>query len=74
MEIPGAPIHVLDCCDAQELHIGHQGSICFDKPPAIRDTDDATSVIGKCRFCEQTIVVERHKGTGEWIVRSAQPS
>jgi hypothetical protein len=73
MEIPGAPIDQLDCCSVQEYHIGHQGSICFDKTPGVRNTPDTTSVIGKCRFCEHTIVVELDKRTGEWTVRSSPP-
>jgi hypothetical protein len=73
MEIPGAPIHELDCCDAQEFHIGRRGYICFDKTPAITNTADASSIIGKCRFCEYTIVVEMNKSTGAWIVRSSPP-
>jgi len=73
MDIPGAPISRLDCCDAQEFHIGHQGSLSFEKPPAVRQTPTTTSVVGKCRFCEHTIVVEQVKATGEWTVRSSPP-
>ncbi len=74
MEIPGAPIDQLDCCDAQQFHVGHQGSICFEKPPAVRQTATTTSVIGKCRFCEHTIVVERTTSTQAWTVESSPPT
>src|SRR5436190_24217249 len=71
MDIPGAPISRLDCCDAQEFHIGHQGSISFEKPPAVRQTPTTTAVVGQCRFSEHTIVVEQVKATGVWTVRSS---
>jgi hypothetical protein len=73
MEIPGAPIDRVDCCPAQEYYIGHQGSICFDKIPAVEDSASHRSVVGKCRFCEHTIVVELHKRSGSWTVWSTPP-
>jgi hypothetical protein len=74
MMIPGAPVHLLDCCDAQEFHIGHQGFICFDKIPGVRETADSTSIMGKCRFCEKTIEVRLNRPTDTWIVRWYPPS
>jgi hypothetical protein len=73
IEIPGAPLYRLDCCDAQEFHISRRGAICFEKVPAVRHTPDAESVIGKCRFCENTIVVELDKRSQTWTVHSAAP-
>jgi hypothetical protein len=73
MEIPGAPIDRVDCCTTQEFHIGHQGSICFDKIPAVEDTDSLWSVVGKCRFCEHTIVLKLDKRSGRWTVWSTPP-
>ena len=74
MEIPGAPIDRVDCCTTQEYHIGHQGSICFDKIPAVEDTASLRSVVGKCRFCEHTIVVKLDKRSGRWTVWSTPPT
>lgn len=73
MEIPGAPIHLIDCCEAQEFHVSRHGSVCFDKVPAVRRTEETESVIGKCRFCEQTIAVEFDRRLSAWSVRSTQP-
>jgi hypothetical protein len=73
LAIPGAPVHRLDCCDAQEFYISRHGTICFDKVPAVRHTSESESVTGKCRFCEKAVVVEFDKRVRVWSVRSYAP-
>ena len=73
MAIADAPVHRLDCCDAQEFYISRHGSICFEKVPAVRHTAESESVIGKCGFCEQTIIVEFDRSLDLWSVVSMPP-
>jgi hypothetical protein len=74
MEIPGAPLHELDCCEAQEFLISRRGAVCFEKVPAVRHTEMIESVIGKCRFCEGTIVVVFSRRSATWRVRWVAPT